>query len=67
LTQVLSHLIPLAYALPVYVAGWLTGFGGFYNVAFISARAEDLGWSGLPAALTVVVALITWQRRGGVS
>jgi uncharacterized protein len=49
--QILSYLIPIAYALAVYVPVWIAGLGGFYDRAFLSARAADLGWAGLPAAL----------------
>ena len=58
--QVLSYLIPLGYALTVYVAVWMAGLGGFYNVSFVKTQAADLGWSGLPAALqlTLYVALV---------
>ena len=56
--QVLSYLIPLGYALAVYVAVWMTGLGGFYNVAFVTTQAADLGWSGLPGALQLTLYVV---------
>jgi uncharacterized protein len=53
--QVLSYLIPIGYALAVYVPVWMTGLGGFYNVSFVGAQAADLGWSGLPRALQLAM------------
>ena len=51
-------MIPLGYALAVYVAVWMTGLGGFYNVAFVTTQAADLGWSGLPGALQLTLYVV---------
>jgi membrane protease YdiL (CAAX protease family) len=55
----LAYLIPLAYALPVYLLVWLTGLAGFADAEFIKRTAEQFGWSNLSPGLilTLFVAL----------
>jgi membrane protease YdiL (CAAX protease family) len=52
--QVLSYVIPIAYALAAYLGVWLTGLGGFPDHDFLDRVAKAAGWSGLPAALVLV-------------
>ena len=58
--QVLSYLIPLFYAAPVYLVVWVSGLGGFYNEAFLNSEKMALGWSGLSngVALTLYILLV---------
>lgn len=52
--QLLCYLIPIAYALIAYVIIWLAGWGGFYNTAFVTQAARELGWTGLPTGVFIV-------------
>lgn len=49
----LAYLIPIAYALPVYLITWLTPLGGFLEPDFLSRTATQMGWSGYPPACTL--------------
>lgn len=49
--QIWAYVIPLFYALPVYVIVWLTGLGGFYDTAFAARTIKDFGMSGLPMSV----------------
>ena len=53
--QIWCYFIPLLYALVSYLIIWFTGWGGFYNKAFISQAANELGWSKLPAGVFIVL------------
>ena len=37
----LGYLIPIAYALPVYLIAWLTNLGGFYDAKFLNRRRRN--------------------------
>src|SRR6266404_9640050 len=39
----LAYLIPMGYALPVYLIVWLTGLGAF-NMSILPKMAADFGW-----------------------
>jgi membrane protease YdiL (CAAX protease family) len=55
-----AYVIPLLYALPVYLVVWLSGLGGFYNIPFMQATAKAYGLASLPlSAALVVYVLIT--------
>ena len=41
----LGYLIPIAYALPVYLIAWLTNLGGFYDAKFLEQTAAQFGWA----------------------
>lgn len=43
-----GYLIPLCYALPVYLVVWLGGWGGFDPAAFVAKGAAQLGVASLP-------------------
>lgn len=51
--QVWAYLIPLLYALPVYLVVWLSGLGGFYDTAFVAKVAKDYGLTALPIPLAL--------------
>jgi len=52
------YFIPLLYALAAYLIIWLIGWGGFYNKAFISNAAKELGWTGLPTGVFIILFFI---------
>ena len=56
----LAYLIPVAYALPVYLVAWLTPLGGFLEPDFLTRTATQFGWSGLsPVVILILFVLIT--------
>jgi membrane protease YdiL (CAAX protease family) len=52
--QILGYLLPLAYAIPVYLVVWGTGLGGFYDGAFVAKVTRDYGWSGLAPGMAIL-------------
>src|SRR6516165_11777157 len=46
-----GYLLPVAYALPVYLLVWCTGLGGFPNPAFVEETVRVCGLPGLPPGL----------------
>jgi membrane protease YdiL (CAAX protease family) len=58
-----GYLIPIAYALPVYLIVWLTGLGGF-NTSILSKTAEQFGWSGFPSGLTLTLFVLVTATLG---
>ncbi|HSH39323.1 MAG TPA: type II CAAX endopeptidase family protein [Chthoniobacterales bacterium] len=51
----LGYLIPIAYALPVYAAAWLSGLGGFADAEFFRRTAETFGWRNLSPGVTLTL------------
>ena len=52
--------IPVLYALPAYLAIWVSGVGGFYNSDFVAAASRDYGFGGTSAGfLGFVLVVIT--------
>src|SRR5438270_3894004 len=51
----LAYLIPLAYALPVYLIAWLTPLGGFLDSNFLRTTAAQFGWSSFPPSLALIL------------
>ncbi len=49
----LAYLIPLAYALPVYLLVWLSGLGGFAGVETVSTLVKEYGLDSLPLPLAL--------------
>jgi membrane protease YdiL (CAAX protease family) len=49
----LAYLIPLAYALPVYLIVWLTPLGGFLDADFLKRTADQFGWANFPPCLVL--------------
>ncbi len=52
--QIWAYLIPLLYALPVYLVVWSSGLGGFYNVDFVVKTAKEYGLSSLPIPAALI-------------
>ena len=62
----LAYLIPLAYALPVYLFVWLTGLGTFADRDFLNRTANDFGWQNFPPALTLLLFVVITATLGMV-
>lgn len=60
----LGYLIPIAYALPVYLAVWVFGLGGFADQAFIKRTAEVFGWSNFPNGMTLTLFVVLTATLG---
>jgi membrane protease YdiL (CAAX protease family) len=54
----LGYLIPIFYALPVYLVVWVSGLGGFASEAFVKRTAEIFGWSTFPTAVTLTLFIL---------
>ena len=63
----LAYLIPLAYALPVYVIVWLTPLGGFLGRDFLTRTAAQFGWSNFPPTATLILFLLLTATIGLVA
>jgi membrane protease YdiL (CAAX protease family) len=62
----LGYLIPIAYALPVYVFVWLTGFGAF-NWETLSKISMDFGWQNLAPGLVLILFVLVTGTLGMVA
>lgn len=62
----LAYLIPLAYAMPVYLIAWVTGFGAF-NEPMLAKTAADFGWQNLPMPLVLVLFVLFTATLGMVA
>ena len=60
----LGYLIPIAYALPVYLIVWLTGLGGFAEPDFVTRTAEQFGWAHFPPSLTLALFILLTATLG---
>jgi membrane protease YdiL (CAAX protease family) len=60
----LAYLIPLAYALPVYLIAWLTPLGGFLDADFLKRTAEQFGWSDFPPSLVLALFVVFTATLG---
>jgi len=60
----LAYLIPLAYALPVYLITWLTPLGGFLEADFLKRTADQFGWQNLPPGIVLTLFLILTATLG---
>lgn len=60
----LAYLIPIAYALPVYLVAWLTPFGGFLEPSFLARTASQFGWSGFRPTVTLVLFVVLTATVG---
>ena len=63
----LAYLIPLAYALPVYLVAWLTPLGGFLEPDFLKRTAEGFGWSNFPPSLVLTLFVVLTGTIGLVA
>ena len=62
----LAYLIPLAYALPVYLFVWLTGLGTFADRDFLDRTVNGFGWQNFPPALTLLLFVLITATLGMV-
>jgi membrane protease YdiL (CAAX protease family) len=60
----LGYLIPLAYALPVYLFVWLSGLGGFADGEFVKRTAEQFGWSNFSPGVTLTLFVLLTATLG---
>ncbi|MGI8480629.1 MAG: CPBP family intramembrane glutamic endopeptidase [Chthoniobacterales bacterium] len=60
----LGYLIPIFYALPVYLIVWASGLGGFAPSEFVTATAATFGWSDFPRALTLPLFVVLTATLG---
>jgi CAAX protease family protein len=63
----LAYLIPLAYALPVYLVVWLTPLGGFLERDFLTRTAAQFGSSNFPSTATLILFLVLTATLGLVA
>lgn len=66
----LGYLIPIAYSVPVYLAVWFTGLGGWAPPEFVKQTAAEFGWTNLsPGWVIIFFVLLTASLRfvGGIS
>ena len=61
----LGYLIPIAYAVPVYVTVWLTGLGAF-NMSIVPKVAADFGWSNFPSGVALALFVLLTATLGMV-
>jgi uncharacterized protein len=61
----LAYVIPIAYALPVYLFVWLGGFGAF-DASLLSKIARDFGWLNFPPALVLTLFVVITGTLGMV-
>lgn len=52
--EIACYLIPLGYAIIVYVPAWITGIGKFYNKPFLDLVSKDFGFA-LPAWASIAL------------
>jgi len=62
----LGYLIPLAYALPVYLVVWLSGLGAFADLDFVKKIAAQFGWSDFPPGLALALFILLTATLGMV-
>jgi uncharacterized protein len=63
----LAYLIPLAYALPVYLVAWLTPLGGFLPADFLKGIAAQFGWSKFPQPVALILFVLFTATLGLVA
>ena len=62
----LGYLIPIAYALPVYLVVWLSGLGAFADLDFIKKTSSQFGWSNFPPGLALALFILLTATLGMV-
>ena len=62
----LGYVIPIAYALPIYLVVWTGGLGEFAPPAFIRQVADQFGWSNFPPGLTLTLFVLLTASLGMV-
>jgi uncharacterized protein len=64
--QVMSYLIPLAYATITYSIVWLAGLGGVYNKTFVDSMIKSFGLGPLPPWAAISLYLVLAGTAGMV-
>ena len=64
--QVMSYLIPLAYATITYSIVWITGLGDFYDKKFVDAIIKSFGLGPLPPWAAISLYLVFAGTAGMV-
>ena len=59
-----AYVIPLLYAMPVYLLVWITGLGGFYDHTFAKKAIADCGLAGLPSVLSLAGFILITATAG---
>ncbi len=59
-----AYVIPVLYALPAYLAIWISGLGGFYNVEFVAKAAKEYGLEPLAAPIALVAYVLLSMTAG---
>jgi membrane protease YdiL (CAAX protease family) len=62
----LAYLIPIAYALPVYLIVWIGGWGGFAGGEFLRKTAETFGWQNFPPIVVLILFVLVTATLGFV-
>jgi membrane protease YdiL (CAAX protease family) len=60
----LGYLIPIAYALPVYLVVWFCGLGAFAATDFVKRTAVQFGWAHSPPGLTLALFILLTATLG---
>jgi membrane protease YdiL (CAAX protease family) len=60
----LGYLIPIAYALPLYLIVWISGLGGFADATFVRQTAETFGWRNFPAGVVLPLFVLLTATAG---
>jgi membrane protease YdiL (CAAX protease family) len=60
----LAYLIPIAYALPVYLIVWVTPLGAFGDRDFITQTAAGFGWSNFPPSVSLFLFVLLTATVG---
>lgn len=61
----LGYLIPIAYAVPVYLITWSTGLGAF-NISMLTKTAASYGWNNFPPSLVLMLFVLLSATLGMV-
>jgi membrane protease YdiL (CAAX protease family) len=62
----LAYLIPIGYAVPVYLITWATGLGAF-DTSLLPKMAKDYGWQNFPTAIVLLLFVLTTATLGMVA
>jgi membrane protease YdiL (CAAX protease family) len=62
----LGYIIPILYALPVYLIAWMTGLGAF-NWDALQKIAANFGWQNFPLGVTLTLFVVVTASVGMVA
>lgn len=63
----LGYIIPVLYALPVYIAAWIAIRGSFAFTAFATERSAAFGFPTWPRAATLLLAIPCYAALGVIA